>query len=181
MATIFSHALVGSTIVTLSPQKYRSSKIYVLGALTAALPDIDYLGFVQRIPYESLWGHRGMTHSLLFAFGIAIIVAFWANKKINKTFFGFLLLFFVTTASHSCLDAFTNGGLGVAFYAPYNTARYFFPWRPIQVSPLGLGFFSEKGLVVLLSELYWIAIPCGLIFLLRALIYKADSRRGQQI
>jgi inner membrane protein len=48
----------------------------------------------------------------------------------------------------------TNGGLGVAF---------FLPWRPILVSPIGVGrFFSERGFAVLQSELVWIWLPAGL-------------------
>ncbi len=64
------------------------------------------------------------------------------------------------TLSHGLLDALTDGGLGIAFFAPFNETRYFFPWRPIMVSPIGLSqFFSSWGLGVLLSELIWIGIP----------------------
>ena len=45
-------------------------------------------------------------------------------------------------ASHGVLDALTDGGPGVAFLAPFDDTRYFFPWRPIRVSPLWRGFFS---------------------------------------
>jgi inner membrane protein len=52
------------------------------------------------------------------------------------------------------LDAMTNGGLGVAFFAPFDTTRYFFPWRPITVSPIGVGsFFTHRGALVVLSEI----------------------------
>nr|HRC76832.1 rhodanese-like domain-containing protein [Kouleothrix sp.] len=32
---------------------------------------------------------------------------------------------------HGVLDAMTDGGLGVAFFAPFSATRYFFPFRPI--------------------------------------------------
>jgi inner membrane protein len=67
--------------------------------------------------------------------------------------------FFLITISHGCLDALTDGGLGVAFFAPLDQTRYFFPWRPIEVSPIGLDFFSARGLTVIESELLWIWIP----------------------
>jgi hypothetical protein len=35
--------------------------------------------------------------------------------------------FSFVTASHGMLDAMTDGGLGVAFFAPFDNARYFFP------------------------------------------------------
>jgi inner membrane protein len=71
---------------------------------------------------------------------------------------------FLATASHGFLDALTNGGLGVAFFAPFNNNRYFFPWRPIQVSPISLGkFLSQRGYLVLKSELLWIWLPTALV------------------
>ncbi|WP_409477412.1 metal-dependent hydrolase [Pseudobdellovibrio sp. HCB154] len=175
MATVFSHALVGAAIVSLFPKKYRTNKSYALAALSAVVPDFDYLGFISRIPYDSLWGHRGMTHSILFALLLAAVFAIWARNKNEKTYLGFFILFFLTTISHACLDACTNGGLGVAFYSPYNTLRYFFPWRPIQVSPMGLVFFSERGLMVLASEFYWIVIPCLVVFLSRGILNKKSK------
>jgi inner membrane protein len=60
-----------------------------------------------------------------------------------------MLDFFLITASHGILDAFTNGGLGIALFSPFDNSRYFFPFRPIQVSPIGAGFFSMRGLRVL--------------------------------
>jgi inner membrane protein len=67
---------------------------------------------------------------------------------------------FMAMASHALLDALTNGGLGVAFFAPFSNDRYFFPWRPIQVSPISVRrFFSERGLVVLGSELAIVWVP----------------------
>ncbi len=63
------------------------------------------------------------------------------------------------TASHGLLDAFTNGGKGVGFFIPFDNRRYFLPWHPIQVSPIGFAFFSREGLPVLLSEMLWVWLP----------------------
>ena len=71
-----------------------------------------------------------------------------------------LLYFFLATVSHGLLDALTNGGLGVAFFSPFDTTRYFFPFRPIQVSPIGAHFFSARGISVVQSELLWVWLPC---------------------
>jgi len=65
--------------------------------------------------------------------------------------------------SHGLLDAFTDGGLGIAFFAPFDPTRYFFSWRPIAVSPIGISqFFSLWGLSVLLTEAIWIGLPVWL-------------------
>ena len=70
---------------------------------------------------------------------------------------------FLATASHGILDATTDGGLGIAFFSPFSNARYFLPWRPIAVSPIGVAaFFSERGLNVLRSEFKCIWLPSGL-------------------
>jgi len=72
--------------------------------------------------------------------------------------------FFLATASHGLLDAMTDGGLGVAFFAPFENRRYFLPWRPIQVSPIGIGrFFSERGVAIFQSELLWIWLPAAVL------------------
>jgi inner membrane protein len=66
-------------------------------------------------------------------------------------------------ASHGILDALTRGGEGVAFFAPFDDTRYFFPWRPVRVSPIGLDFFGRAGLGVLASELLWLWLPAGVV------------------
>jgi inner membrane protein len=54
----------------------------------------------------------------------------------------------------------TNGGLGVAFFAPFDVTRYFFPVTPIAVSPIGIdAFFSARGLRVMANEALWIWLP----------------------
>jgi inner membrane protein len=57
-------------------------------------------------------------------------------------------------------DGMTDGGRGVALLAPYSNERYFLPWTPIEVSPLGVrAFFSQRGLTVMKSEMLWVWLP----------------------
>jgi inner membrane protein len=83
-----------------------------------------------------------------------------------------MIYFTLVTLSHPLLDAMTNGGSGVALFAPFSTSRYFAPWRPIQVSPIGLRFFSERGLEVLASEIVWVWIPAFLVLLVASAYRK---------
>jgi inner membrane protein len=79
---------------------------------------------------------------------------------------------FLATASHGVLDAMTDGGLGVAFFSPFYNGRYFFPWRPIRVSPIALGrFFTPRGYLILRNEFFWIWLPAG-SFALAVLILR---------
>jgi inner membrane protein len=67
---------------------------------------------------------------------------------------------FLAAASHGILDAMTDGGLGIALLAPFDDTRYFFPFRPIEVSPINIRrFLSGRGLAVLASELLWVWLP----------------------
>ena len=81
-------------------------------------------------------------------------------------------------ATHGLLDAMTTGGLGVALLAPFNDTRYFFPWRPIAVSPIGVRpFFSARGVLVLANEAKWVGLPALGIALLGTLRRRARDGR----
>jgi len=132
------------------------------------LPDADAIGLSAGIPYGDLFGHRGFTHSLFFAGLVAVgVTSLLRNKAPVPEVIRIFVCIFAATASHGMLDALTNGGLGVAFFAPFDSARYFFPLRPILVSPIGVGaFLSRRGLSVLLSEMIWVWPPSIAVFLI---------------
>jgi inner membrane protein len=128
----------------------------------AVLPDADVVAFAFGIPYDHALGHRGLSHSLAFAAvlaGIVVAIAFRGDRYTARRR-ELWAYFFVATASHGVLDAMTTGGLGIAFLAPFDDSRFFFPWRPILVSPISIArFFTERGLAVMRSEVVWIWIP----------------------
>jgi inner membrane protein len=73
----------------------------------------------------------------------------------------------------------TNGGLGVALFWPFSSGRIFLPFRPIQVSPIGVGnFFSEWGLWVIASELVWVLIPALIIGTIGAVIRRKYVKKS---
>ena len=128
------------------------------------LPDIDVVGFSFGIEYGDMFGHRGFTHSLFFAAMVGSVAAWHLSHRSHLSHRLVLFAWFAAiTASHGVLDAMTNGGRGIAFFAPFSNHRYFFPWRPIQVSPIGAGFFSARGLSVLASEARWIWVPSAIM------------------
>lgn len=160
MATLFTHALAAASLGQAGKPNWRSDwRFWYIAVLCSILPDVDILGFRFGIRYGDLWGHRGMTHSLLFAAVVALIMAFRFGLVAAERW-KMMLLLFVVTASHGVLDALTNGGLGVAFFSPFDRERYFFPRTPVQVSPIGAGgFFSARGLDVVGSEIAWLWGP----------------------
>lgn len=169
MASIFGHVLASVTIGNGFNSIKKNFKFWFLGGLCSFIPDADVIGFSFNIPYGSFWGHRGFTHSFVFAilFGTLISFLFYRKDFFTKKGIVYFIFFSLATASHSILDAMTTGGLGVTFFSPFDNSRYFFPFRPIKVSPIGAGkFFSIWGLKVLLSEAIWIGIPSVVLILI---------------
>lgn len=171
--TIFTHPAVP---LGLSPWFRRLPRsVIVLGVIASAIPDIDVLSFHLGIPYESPLGHRGFTHSLAFAFLLALLLALlvWRGLSARAPSFGTLFTyFFLAIASHGLLDAMTNGGKGVGFFIPFSTKRYFLPWRPIRVSPIGATHFAAKAGVVMRSELLLVWLPFAVVAALGLLLHR---------
>lgn len=139
------------------------------------LPDADVIAFRFGIPYEHMLGHRGLTHSLLFAGVLAGLTA--ALPAFREKLVRIFLFLFISAASHGILDAMTSGGLGVGFFIPFNDERYFLPLRPIRVSPIGVkAFLSSWGARVLVSELVWVWLPCGVFTLLAIYLRRIRAR-----
>lgn len=160
MASLLTHAFVGVSLGSVGHEEHRkSSRFWWLAVFCSILPDVDVIGFRLGVHYADLWGHRGMTHSLAFAAAVALLAPRAVGAS-SKSRWRMAPLFFAITASHGVLDALTDGGLGVAFFSPFNTRRYFFPWRPLHVSPIGAGgFFSARGARILKSEFTWVWLP----------------------
>lgn len=162
MASVFTHAFFAAALGGAWATR-RPARFWVPAAVCAVLPDADVIAFAFGIPYGSMFGHRGITHSLAFALllGSGVAYAFFRGEPDRRAY---AVFFALATASHGLLDALTNGGLGVAFFAPFSGERFFFPFRPVQVSPIGAGaFFGEWGLRVIESELLWVWLPASLV------------------
>lgn len=153
-----------------------SIPIIVAGIVFAVLPDADVIGFRYGIDYADSWGHRGATHSLVFA----AVAALFATALLRSQKYVIAAIYlFIAMASHGLLDTLTNGGLGAALLWPIDDTRYFAPATPIAVSPIGIAnFISERGIRVLISEAIWIWSP--LIALTGAvLILRKRSKKWQ--
>ncbi|MCA1634533.1 MAG: metal-dependent hydrolase [Acidobacteria bacterium] len=168
MASVFTHAFVALAAGKVYADEDAPARFWFLSAACAVLPDADVAGFAFGIAYGDTFGHRGFTHSLLFALLLALaVVALCFREGRRGRRAALVCYFFLVTISHALLDMLTDGGLGVALLAPFSGARYFFPFRPVEVSPIGVGsFFSEWGLRVIKSELLWVWAPSALCVLL---------------
>ena len=178
MASPFSHAVAALCIGTCFYRPQIPKRVWIAGAMCSVIPDLDVIGFRFGIHYGDFWGHRGFTHSLVFAALLASVVAVVMTRRGLTGIGRFVLLvyLFLATASHGVLDAITNGGIGVAFFSPFDNTRYFLPWRPVSVSPIGVTrFFTPRGFAILQSELLWIWVP-AMLFGSVVLMLRRTSR-----
>lgn len=181
MASAFGHAAAALALSQAGIVKKPDWRLVLAGVALSVFPDSDSLGFVIGIAYKSFWGHRGFSHSILFSVLIAFAVQqllFNNRNRSNGERLRIFVFFFTSSISHAILDAMTTGGLGVAFFSPFDDTRYFFPFRPIKVSPINIpAFFQGKGFAVIKSELVWIGIPAAVIILLSWGMRKLEIRR----
>jgi inner membrane protein len=172
MPTIFSHPAVPVSLGLGLGKEIVSRRLLLAGVAASILPDLDVVAFSFGIPYEHEFGHRGFSHSFFFAALVALVGA-CAHRPLASSFgiaFAFLLL---ATSSHGVLDAFTNGGFGIALFWPWSGERYFARYQLIEVAPISLSYFlSVRGVRVLLSELRWVWLPCGLLGIGLAIIRR---------
>jgi inner membrane protein len=153
-----------------------SRRLLLAGVAASILPDLDVIAFSFGIPYEHEFGHRGFSHSFLFAAFVALVGA-CAHRSLDSSFgiaFGFL---FLATASHGILDAFTNGGLGIALLWPWSAQRFFARFQVIEVAPISISsFLSTWGVRAIFSELRWFWLPCALLGIGLRIIFRRQER-----
>lgn len=162
MPTIFTHAAVPCLIGSAAGKQRISHRLLLAGTIAAMLPDMDVLGFRFGIAYANAFGHRGAMHSLAFALLMAATAAILHRRLRTSATCAFVFVG-MAAISHPLLDMLTDGGLGVALAWPLDEHRYFFPWRPVHVSPIGARFFSNRSWPVIESELLWVWLPTGLL------------------
>ena len=166
MCTVITHPAVPLALSAFLPAEIATAPLIFTGALCSIVPDLDVITFDFGIEYGSMFGHRGFTHSIPFAILWAAIVSIVFFRRSEASILVVFLFLLISTLSHPFLDALTNGGLGVAIFSPFSNHRYFSPWRPIAVSPIGFGFLSSRGTAVLWSEIKWVWVPSSVVFFL---------------
>ena len=185
MAVFVTHGIFASLFSILWNDKKTKTTVFILIFIASILPDIDFL-FQER--ESRMFGHRGFTHSILFALFTAGLFTLISSSLV-KSFWRRLLLFtlfFLASASHSCLDAMTQSAYGVCFFCPFNEERYFFPFTPFSSIAAGGGHKGFRpGLgnsvwITLLPEIFWVWIPTFAIYFFVYFSGKKDSNSGSK-
>jgi inner membrane protein len=178
MPTIISHAAVPLAVGVGLGRKRIPRPVLITGIVASMLPDADVLMFRFGATYDSVWSHRGFTHSLAFALLIAGVAAALLRRSVPPlTAFAFL---FVAIASHGLLDMLANGGHGIAVLWPFSDQRYFFDWRPIQVAPLVTSHFvsrfASRANALAWTEGLWIWLPAAIVAMTLRTVRKGAAQ-----
>ena len=126
MPTIVTHAAVPICLGLGLGSRIISLRLLLAGVAIAMLPDADVLAFKLGVDYGHVFGHRGFTHSLLFAFALPTLAMLFHRqlRASAVTVWAFLL---VSLLSHSLLDSLTTGGKGVGWLWPWCDERFLPP------------------------------------------------------
>jgi inner membrane protein len=179
MPTVITHCAVPLAMSLGLGARRIPPRLLAAGMLLCMLPDLDVLAFRYGIAYADPFGHRGFTHSLSFALVSVLAVAGFA-RPMGSTYTRAFVFLFIAMGSHGLLDSFTNGGLGIALLWPFSEARFFAPWRPIAVSPIGVRHvLTDYGMAVMWSELRWVWLPLSGLALAGAALRRLRRRAPQ--
>ena len=149
MPTPISHAAVGAAIAAWTEPPTPSRRIWLTAAACAALPDIDW---PMPMASTSLFGHRAITHSLIFAIAAAVAATLLvfpgpAWKPLRPRIF---LTLGLALLSHSLLDMLSTYSHGVEVLAPFSQQRLRFPWTPLGGHGGIPGQLRQEAVVVFL-------------------------------
>ncbi|MDR2851881.1 MAG: metal-dependent hydrolase [Burkholderiaceae bacterium] len=177
MPTIFTHLAVPvAATVALGSRRIPPGAL-AAGVLASIAPDFDGIAFHLGIAYGGMTGHRGFTHTVLFALLFGLLGGWLAPRWRMRRVAGYAWIM-LCTLSHPLLDMMTNGGAGIALFWPLDSVHHFLAWRPIEVSPLSLKrLLSLRGVQVARSELRNVWAP---LMAAGLLVWAARHRRGAQ-
>ena len=178
MPSSLSHAIAGLTVGVVLRPVSPTRRFWWAAGLCAVLPDLDAIGRpFGSVGLESIaGGHRGFTHSMVFAlaFGAVVAWSFFRGNEWDETRGRLWLCFALATATHGVLDALNTKGEGVKFLSPFSDDRFTFPWQPIDpyATPAGANVLVR----LFANELLWVALPCALLVGVLTLVRRARAR-----
>lgn len=140
-----THIAFGACLGEVIAGKQLGKKAMLLGAVLSNLPDIDVTTALWMDSTSALLAHRGITHSIFFAFIATPLISLAFKRLFTKSEFSFnqwLLLVGSGIFIHIFMDAFTSFGTG--WFEPFNHARIsfntLFIFDPLFSLPLIISF-----------------------------------------
>jgi len=171
MATIYSHAVVGLGLARLYTGRPMPWTYWGLAAVLPIIPDLDVF---STAVYGGPLGHRGITHSILFAVLAGTITAGATFGHFRVRWWSLALLFSAIIASHGLLDAMTRGGEGIPLFWPL--AGRYGCWELIPVSDIAFELPNPWRSRAVRAELLWLWLPTMAVVGL-VTVYRRSARR----
>ncbi|MBB1630844.1 metal-dependent hydrolase [Cupriavidus sp. UME77] len=128
--------------------------LLLAGVAASIVPDVDMLNvWYAGVRYNTLLGHRGLTHSIGFAVALGLLAALAARRCGWRRGIAFVFVA-LSAVSHPLLDLLTDRGIGTALFYPFADQRVTLPWRPLPLTCAGLFGATRFWL-----ECLWIGLP----------------------
>ncbi|MEO6681451.1 MAG: metal-dependent hydrolase [Ginsengibacter sp.] len=177
-----THIALGACIGDAVLSKKIGRKGMLVGAIAQSFPDFDIIGTLWLSLPENLWFHRGITHSLLFGFLAAFLLAYVTQKIFkskNLSYKNLVIFFCLQMWLHNILDTCNSYGTGLL--EPFSDHRFsfdvLFVADPLFSIPL---IIAATALLILKTNhparMKWI-IP-GLILPCLYLIYAFSNKNS---
>ena len=176
MTTLYTHAVAGLGIAALAAPRRMAWPYWCLAAALPVLPDLDAFSLTSS---NSVWGHRGFTHSLAFALAAGLLAAALTGWYLRTGFGRLALVFFLVTASHALLDMATRGGSGVALWWPLSDERVGSQsWGFIPLADIAMDWPDPRKSRALQAELLYVWLPLAMVVTLTVFVRNRRLARG---
>lgn len=144
---------------------------YIVAVFASLLPDIDdnrsYIGsrfaFIA-FPFRMIFGHRGITHSLLMLAILSGLVFFYGNE------FNWIIPFAIGYGSHLLADFVTNSGIPL-FYPYSQRYKFFVTFETGSIKEYVVVFVLSLGITIFVLQ-YQGAYLAGLVAVENPELYK---------
>ncbi len=140
-----THALVPIAAMVAIARAPISGRLMAAAVGAAMAPDLDGLMHpLFGVAVNSIYGHRGFSHSLFIAIMVGVVAAA-LHRHLKVRPLTAAVVVTSAMASHGLLDMMTNSGRPVAYLWPLTSLRMFADWRPFPgSSPQSYSFIGAE-------------------------------------
>jgi inner membrane protein len=154
-----THALVPVAAAIAVSRPLAHWRLVAFAAVAAMAPDLDALANPMfGLQADSIYSHRGFTHSLFIAMGAGILAAI-IHRRLRVRPLTAAAVVGGAMASHGLLDMVSDTGLPVAILWPLSATRLYADWRPIHGGELELSHWATQLPPRLEAEFWQLVLP----------------------
>lgn len=154
-----THALVPVAAAVAVSRPLAHWRLVAFAAVAAMAPDLDAIANpLFGLQANSIYSHRGFTHSLFVAMGAGIFAAA-IHRRLRVRPLTAAAVVGGAMATHGLMDMMTDSGSPVAILWPLSSTRLYADWRPIHGGELELSHLATQLPPRLEAELWQLILP----------------------